>query len=153
MVPLSKFRKEYSHTIQSGVSLDSVQYIINHEFNNYDFDVYLESIDENLQRGLCWTLQQKQSFIEFMLAGGNVPQFIVVNYKLDKHDVVQGANSMIVKVIDGKQRLTTMISFIKNEFPLVVDGEDVYFRDLEISAQIVISGFTPTTELHWSWPI
>lgn len=35
-----------------------------------------------------------------------------------------------MEVIDGKQRLTTMFDFINNKFSIIVDGNEVYFKDL-----------------------
>ena len=35
-----------------------------------------------------------------------------------------------MEVIDGKQRLTTVFDFINNKFSIIVDGNEVYFKDL-----------------------
>lgn len=73
-----------------------------HEF---DFDVYLPSRKRNLQRGDVWTLQQKQSLIESVILRRNIP---VISAVYTKDDVYQ--------IIDGKQRLSALIGYLKDEF-------------------------------------
>ena len=36
----------------------------------------------------------------------------------------------IMEVLDGKQRLTTIFDFIDNKFSIIVDGNEIYFKDL-----------------------
>jgi uncharacterized protein with ParB-like and HNH nuclease domain len=72
-----------------------------------DYDVYLPSIDMNLQRGYVWTLLQKQALIISMLKGIKMPHMVFVQKE-----------NYILEVIDGKQRLSTMVDFCKNEFQI-----------------------------------
>lgn len=71
----------------------------------FDFDVYLPSRDMNLQRPLVWTQEQKKALIESVIVRRYIPPISVL-YTVD--DVYQ--------VIDGKQRLSTIISYLNNEF-------------------------------------
>lgn len=71
----------------------------------FDFNVYLPSRGLNLQREFVWGELQKEGFIESILIGRPIPPvYILFN------------NDDINEVIDGKQRLTTILSFLKNEF-------------------------------------
>ena len=73
---------------------------------NIDFDVYLPSIGKNLQRELCWTLEQKRELINSILIGRHIPHFAIISI-IDPND----QKEEIFQVIDGKQRLSSMISF------------------------------------------
>ena len=47
----------------------------------------------------------------------------------------------IYQVIDGKQRLSAMIDFLKGKFDLIIDEKSYFFDDLPEDYQRVISGF------------
>ena len=92
----------------------------------FDFDVYLPTKGINLQRPLVWSLFQKQEFIMSVLLERGLPPFYAVQRKEDSKKV-----DRVIKIIDGKQRLTTLVSFVKNEFPIQVNGRKYYFDDLD----------------------
>ena len=71
----------------------------------FDFDVFLPSRKINLQRPLVWTLEQKRSLIESVIIRRAIPPISVIQ-TLD--DVYQ--------VIDGKQRLSAFIEYVKGGF-------------------------------------
>ena len=81
-------------------------------------------LDPCYQRNLCWTLEQKQLYITNVFNNmANCTPTIIEYY----------ANDYSVKyyeVLDGKQRLTTLFDFIDNKFPILYDGEEIYFNDL-----------------------
>lgn len=90
-------------------------------FGKCDFDVFLPAFGRNLQRELCWSLEQKQAFVVSILQGKELPP-MSVNYRYDTDTY---------EIIDGKQRLSTAISFYRNEFPIVIDGEEFYYNDFD----------------------
>jgi hypothetical protein len=92
-----------------------------------DMDVFMPTKQTCLQRGLEWDNKQKASFIKTMMAGG-FTQAISLN-------VLTRDN--IAKVIDGKQRINTAISYYQNEFG--VDG--VYYRDLSEDDKYIFESF------------
>ena len=87
----------------------------------YDFDVYLPTMKMNLQRPLVWTDEQKQAFVIAVLQGKNFPP-VSINFRRDID---------VCEVIDGKQRLSTLYSYFNNEFPIVIDGVEYYYKDLD----------------------
>lgn len=90
-----------------------------------DMDVFLPTLNMNLQRDLVWSLQQKQELIISVFYKRYIPYISVmslVNYNTVSDDKIQ--------IIDGKQRLTTFLSFLNNEFSIDIDGECLYFKDL-----------------------
>lgn len=104
-----------------------------------DFDVFLPTKNMNLQRGLVWTDLQKQELI-----------LSVFKQKFGSHNGVRlippfhavKLSDTEFQIIDGKQRLTTIISYYNNEFPIEINGEKYFYNDLDRQLQNAISGFS-----------
>ena len=104
-----------------------------------DFDVFLPTKNINLQRGLVWTDLQKQELIlsVFKQKFGSyngvrlIPPFHAVRL-----------SDTEFQIIDGKQRLTTLISYYNNEFPIEINGEKYFYNYLDRQLQNAISGFS-----------
>jgi hypothetical protein len=92
---------------------------------DFDFDVYLPTKRMNLQRPLVWTGLQKEQLIFSVFKGIKIPQISVL-----KHFTNYKEREYIYQVIDGKQRLSTLISYIDNEFCIDWNNQEYYFRDL-----------------------
>jgi hypothetical protein len=88
-----------------------------------DLDVYLEDYGMNLQRGFVWNELQKREFILSILKKVPITPITAVV-------VGDNADLRTYKIIDGKQRISTLISFVKNEFPIPCDGEEFYYEEL-----------------------
>lgn len=73
--------------------------------------------DHIVQRGLVWERTRKSALIESMILGYPIPQIYCRRNRGEDPTVKR--NSTYV-VMDGKQRLTTIASFINNEWPLSV---------------------------------
>jgi hypothetical protein len=93
--------------------------------DDFDFDVYLPSRRMNLQRPLVWTELQKEQLIYSVFKGIQLP-----SVSLLKHFTNYEERQYIYQVIDGKQRLTTLISFINNEFGVKWNKKYYFFNDL-----------------------
>ena len=93
----------------------------------YDFDVYLEKYRINLQRDYVWEHFQQNEYIFSILFEKPLEPVIVVQHSFD----YANREDTINYVIDGKQRLMTIQKFIRNEFPIIVDGKEVYFEDFD----------------------
>ena len=96
----------------------------------YDFDVFLPKYGINLQRPYVWEHYQQNEFILSILLEKPIESFVVIQYHEgeDRGDVTN-------YVIDGKQRLMTIQKFGKNEFPIIVDGKEYYFKDFDKDLQ------------------
>jgi hypothetical protein len=80
------------------------------------------AIDENApyqREGAVWSLEQQQLFIDTLINGYDVPKI----YLHDRRGVVP---NQVYAIVDGKQRLTTIWRFLRDEFPLAPD-----FRTIE----------------------
>ena len=75
-------------------------------------------LDPEFQRGYVWTEDQKTSYVEFILKGGNSGRDILFNCPFflsandyDKEDPL--LNRMVI--VDGKQRLSAVTAFLRDE--------------------------------------
>src|SRR6478735_11042092 len=111
MISLEELRPKIKincHPQSSGIAYLAKQRI--------DYNVYLSSKNKNLQRDFVWSLEQKRELIYSIFMERNIPALSLINlYNEDTLDTFQ--------VIDGKQRLSTMIAFYNNEFDIIIDGK------------------------------
>lgn len=95
-----------------------------------DWDVFLPSKNMNLQRDFVWNLDQKRELIWSMILERNIP---TLSFIVTKNDTYQ--------VIDGKQRLSTMLDFIDNKFTILIDDVEYFLKDLPIDYQSFFKRF------------
>lgn len=95
-----------------------------------DFDVFLQSKGKNLQRPLIWNLEQKRQIVMSILLRRHIPNLSIF-YTTDE----------VYKVIDGKQRLSSILAYIDNEFTIVLEGEEYFFKDLPLEYQIELTHY------------
>lgn len=103
---------------------------------NIDFDVFLPTRNTNLQRDFVWNIHQKRELIWSILMNRHIPRMAMINIVTDIKDT-----NGIYQVIDGKQRLSSMIDFYKGKFDLIIDNKSYFFKELPIDYQRVISNF------------
>lgn len=90
---------------------------------NIDFDVYLPTLKMNLQRDFVWKDYQKQEFILSIFKKVILPPVSVII-----NDTEEEKKYLI---IDGKQRIKTIIDFLSNAFPVIIDKDKYYFESLD----------------------
>lgn len=107
------------------------------KIEEFDFDPYVEINGElkRYQRPLVWTLEQKQMLIESIYQGLDCGK--VIFRRRGFRDIVKrntnGIKTAFIDIMDGKQRCTTLISFMKDEFP---DLNGFYFSDFTSSTKM-----------------
>lgn len=146
MLSLSRFQKKYKHHINRGLSYHSLEKL--QGWIDFDFDVFLPSIGKNLQRPLCWTLDQKRALVLTVLRDQKLNSITVVQVK-DRSD--NFTDKYKFKVIDGKQRLTTLFAFMNDEFTIEVDGVEYMFSELPIDCQKQIRFYNLTWDVHYHY--
>lgn len=103
---------------------------------NWNPFVYLpDGTKEYYQRPFVWSLSDKQSFINSIYNDIDLGKVIIRKrgWKELEQMAENGETELAYNdIVDGKQRLLTIISFIKGEFP---DGFGNYYADLSNSAQ------------------
>lgn len=92
-------------------------------------------LDAPYQRGDVWGVKRRQNLIKSILLGIPIPS-LIINNRLDAN----WENDYRVAVIDGKQRITTILMFADSAFPVLGewfghDAEFVTFNDLPIVQQ------------------
>lgn len=95
--------------------------------DDIDFNVYLPTKNKNLQRPFVWTPHQKNQLILSIFKGIPIPPVTILRYRDSNEEVT-------VKVIDGKQRIGTLLDFYNNNIPFTWEGKDYFLSDL--SAEI-----------------
>ena len=102
----------------------------------YDFDIFLPKYGINLQRPYVWEYYQQNEYILSILLEKPMDRFIgILNYK-DSLERERGT----MEIIDGKQRLLTIQKFIHNEFPIIVNNQNVYFKDFDAELKRFFKG-------------
>ena len=90
-------------------------------------------MDQHYQRGDVWGITRRRNLIRSIVQGVPIPS-IIVNYRQSDIDV-------LYSVIDGKQRITTILGFLNNQFyvPSEWFGEKpkrfIEFKDLPLPKQ------------------
>lgn len=87
-----------------------------------DFEVFLPTLGVNLQREKVWTLQQKRELIMSVFIERPIPHVSLISAIGDGDD--------LLLVIDGKQRLTTLLDFLAGGFDVEIEGQCLFFGDL-----------------------
>lgn len=92
-------------------------------------------VDDSFQRRLVWTERQKVRLIETVMIGYPMPEIYLWQQEADADSGKQR-----LSVVDGQQRLTTMLQFVSNEWPLKAvfldrqnrskDWADKFWKDL-----------------------
>ncbi len=94
-------------------------------------------VDNSFQRRLVWTEKQKVRLIETILMGYPMPEFYLWQQPSDADTGKQQQS-----IVDGQQRLTTMLQFVSNEWPLAPKYLDDSSADyasrkwMELSAEL-----------------
>ena len=107
----------------------------------FNFDPFVFDKDGNkmhFQRDYCWTLEDEQNFIESIYNYLNLGTVVLRKRGYDwinKQCKLGNTDVAYYDVIDGKQRIHTLMRFMKNEFP---DLHGNYYGDFSEYARRVL---------------
>ena len=122
-IKLSDIRKQFKFQLQKNMFNGHLIEWKNYEYrygHKLDFDVYLPTKNKNLQRPFCWNINQKRELILSIIKGIDIQSFTILISENEDH-------TKVYKVIDGKQRLSTMIDFLNDKFSIMLlDVEYLY---------------------------
>lgn len=118
--------------------------------------VTLDGLDLNpdFQRTHVWSLEQRVKFVEFILQGGKTNPIYFNHNNWMKHTPKEDC----FVIVDGKQRLTSLLMFLNNEFKvfknLDKDGEGFYYSDFDtvgmLDIEIIINDLSTRKQvLEW----
>ena len=108
-----------------------------------DFDVFLESLDDNLQRSHVWKKEDKIDFVDDMINNLDFSNF--GNIIIDISDVKKKKGIITDKellCLDGKQRLHAFYDYIDNKFK--INGK--FYKELDKSEQRKLQGLVIITK-------
>lgn len=95
---------------------------------NYDFDIYLPKYGVNLQRPYVWKDYQQSEYIISILQERPLDNIIVIQHEPDEGKIV-------MQIVDGKQRLTTIQKFLLGEIPVTINNKKVWWSDFDEDAK------------------
>ena len=104
------------------------------EFNKKDrADFSPKAFGEDYQRGLEWSLEQKQDLIHSIFNHMTIGRFLVRDMGIDRTLNAQARReeAFFYQIVDGKQRLMALIDFFQGKFD--VDG--ILFSELSSLSQ------------------
>ncbi len=81
------------------------------QLNEFDSNGQLD-LDPDFQREHVWTKEQQESYVEYILMGGEVARNIIFNCATWPRSITEP-----ITLIDGKQRLEAVRAFMRNELP------------------------------------
>lgn len=86
---------------------------------------YLSGVDFNpeYQRGLVWTDAEREALLESIFMGADIGRFV---FRVKNDDEVESWEDPDLEIVDGKQRMTTLLHFYEGRFPY----RGVYYPDL-----------------------
>jgi hypothetical protein len=93
---------------QVHVSLDYLAEHIRGYAESYGF-----TMDPEYQRGHVWTMEQRERYVEHVLAGGETALDIIINVR--NWNKPSAGKEGVAEVLDGKQRLTALLMFMRDE--------------------------------------
>ena len=95
----------------------------------YDFDIYLPKYGVNLQRPYVWEDYQQSEYIISILQERPLDNIIVIQHEPDEGKIV-------MQIVDGKQRLTTIQKFLLGEIPVTINKKKFWWDDFDNDAKM-----------------
>ena len=90
----------------------------------FDYHCFGINMDPEYQRGYVWTDADKESLLDSVFGNIDIGKFVLVRLEGEEYD----KKKMSYEILDGKQRLSTLVDFYENRFPY----KGCYFNDLSL---------------------
>lgn len=103
-----------------------------------DYDILLSN-GKKLQRDFVWTIEQKRELILSILKNIPIGQFQVIIYT---HGNSRSRDKQTFKIIDGKQRLSTVLDFVQGKFGFIYDKVEYFINDLDLFTKLKFTSFS-----------
>lgn len=79
--------------------------------------------DESYQRPYCWTHAEQQALLKTIFSREPIDSVAIV--------INEGSMDKYCEMVDGRQRITTMLMFYDNKIPYITDeGKEIFYKDL-----------------------
>lgn len=97
-------------------------------------ETYNMDLNPDFQRGYIWGESQKRSYLEYILRGGVSGRSLYFNHPSWMKEFNENDR---LEIVDGKQRLTTVIEFLENK----VKAFDHYYNEFEDQPHLIGANF------------
>jgi len=87
-------------------------------------------LDPDFQRGHVWTERQQVAYVEYALRGGLESSSGVLLFNCADWD---STSREPIQLVDGKQRLTALLRFLRNEIPAFGRGYGEYEGSISVT--------------------
>lgn len=145
-ISLSDIKKDLPFKIQKNMWIGHLRDLAEGKYGyKIDYDVFLPTKNKNLQRPFCWNIDQKRELILSVIKGIDIQYFSVIQYGDTRKD-------RVIRVIDGKQRLSTLIDFYHDKFTIILCDQEFLHSELPTDIKKVYDmfdiHFNQTYEYH-----
>ena len=91
-------------------------------------------MNPDYQRDYVWTMEDKVLLIDSVFKNIDIGKFVLVNLPFDKYVDINKS----YEILDGKQRLSTLVEFYENRFPY----QGKYYNDLSREDKMTFNNLT-----------
>lgn len=123
------------------------EFIKDKSISNIDFEVYLDSNSINLQTKFSWGIPKRKSLIKSIFIGRDIGSIAIIKKRegFEMYDTFQ--------VVDGKERLLSIIYYTNNVFPVNLKGKCYYYKDLAESLKLAIDEYSINIKHISNYPL
>jgi len=89
----------------------------------HDYYSFGINMDPEYQREIVWTIEDKEKLLDSIFLNADIGKFVLYEPEYGLYE------EKMYEILDGKQRLTTLIEYYENRFPY----RGVYYNDLSPS--------------------
>lgn len=96
-------------------------------------------LNPDFQRGHVWTKEQQIAYVEFILRGGKSARTIYFNCPNWHYRYINNINGDTLVCVDGLQRITAALAFLRNEIPAFGHYHNEYEDKLPINIDFLFN--------------
>ena len=106
----------FTRLVDTTVALSNINTIIYHHRED---EIYF---DETYQRDYVWSTIEQQQLLQAIFTQSPIDSIAVV--------INERESTKYFEIVDGRQRITTILKFVDNEIPFIVNDKEIFFKDL-----------------------
>jgi len=130
-----KFQDIKQFTRENGYEINMPLFLLDDKIKEWVENSYFKlDLNPDFQRGHVWTMQQQIAFMEYLLKGGKSGRVLYFNKPSWQGRATTPYDDFVI--VDGLQRLTSIIRFLRDEIPVFGFKRSEYEDKIRISHDI-----------------